>query len=108
MAPHVRRAAAVAVQERFIFAAYAHCLGSHVQYPRGLAVPRNLPGCFRGSGMAISRVENFLRTAKHQVSQVDINESLFKAIDEFIREVKSAREEVQRARRDIQVIRRRY
>jgi hypothetical protein len=58
--------------------------------------------------MTLSRAEIFLRAAKQQASQRDINESLFKAIDELIREVQSARDEAQRARRDLQVIRRRY
>jgi gamma-glutamyl:cysteine ligase YbdK (ATP-grasp superfamily) len=58
--------------------------------------------------MSISRAETILRAAKQQASQRDINESLFKAIDELIREVQSAHDEALRARRDLQVIRRRY
>jgi hypothetical protein len=53
-----------------------------------------------------STIELFLREAKQQVSQRDINESLIRAIDELIREVRRIDDAVQRARRDIRVSRR--
>jgi hypothetical protein len=53
-----------------------------------------------------SGVEIFLRKAKQQMSQNDINESLIKAIDELTREVKRLDNAVQRARRDSRVSRR--
>lgn len=53
-----------------------------------------------------SSIEYFLREAKQQVSQRDVNESLIRAINELIREVKRIDDTVQRARRDIQVSRR--
>ncbi len=53
-----------------------------------------------------STIERFVREAKQQVSQRDINESLIRAINELIREVKRIDDTVQRARRDIQVSRR--
>ena len=53
-----------------------------------------------------STIELFLREAKQQVSQRDINDSLIRAINELIREVKRIDDSVQRARRDIRVGRR--
>lgn len=53
-----------------------------------------------------STIERFVREAKQQVSQRDINESLIRAINELVREVKRIDDTVQRARRDIQVSRR--
>lgn len=53
-----------------------------------------------------SSIEYFLREAKQQVSQRDVNESLIRAINELIREVKRIDDTVQRARRDIRVSRR--
>jgi len=53
-----------------------------------------------------STIEYFLREAKQQVSQRDVNDSLIRAINELIREVKRIDDTVQRARRDIQVSRR--
>jgi len=53
-----------------------------------------------------STIEFFLREAKQQVSQRDINESLIRAINELIREVKRMDDAIQRARRDIRVSRR--
>jgi len=50
-----------------------------------------------------SDVETLLRKAGQQVSQRDINESLIKAIDELVREVKRLKDDVQRARRDIRL-----
>jgi hypothetical protein len=53
-----------------------------------------------------SGIELFLREAKQQVSQRDINESLIRAIDQLAREVKRVDEAIQRTRRDIRVSRR--
>jgi hypothetical protein len=53
-----------------------------------------------------STIELFLREAKQQVSQRDVNESLIRAINELIREVKRIDDAVERARRDIRVARR--
>jgi len=53
-----------------------------------------------------STIEHFLREAKQQVSQRDINDSLIRAINELIREVKRIDDSVQRTRRDIRVSRR--
>jgi len=53
-----------------------------------------------------STIELFLREAKQQVAQRDINESLIRAINELIREVRRIDDAVQRARRDIRVGRR--
>ena len=50
-----------------------------------------------------STIEHFIREAKQQVSQRDINDSLIRAINELIREVKRIDDAVQRARRDIRV-----
>jgi hypothetical protein len=53
-----------------------------------------------------SGVEGFLRKAKQQLSQHDVNESLIRAIDELTREIKRIDDAVQRVRRDIRVNRR--
>lgn len=53
-----------------------------------------------------STIELFLREAKQQASQRDINDSLIRAINELIREVKRIDDAVERARRDIRVARR--
>ena len=53
-----------------------------------------------------STIEYFLREAKQQASQRDVNDSLIRAINELIREVKRIDDAVQRARRDIQISRR--
>lgn len=53
-----------------------------------------------------STIELFLREAKQQVSQRDINDSLIRAINELIREVRRIDDAVQRARRDIRIGRR--
>ncbi len=50
-----------------------------------------------------STIEYFLREAKQQASQRDVNDSLIRAINELIREVKRIDDSVQRARRDIRV-----
>ncbi len=51
--------------------------------------------------MSLHGAESYVRLAKKQVSQVDINASLLKAIDELLREVKHLSEEVRKARRDL-------
>ena len=63
-------------------------------------------GMLAGSHMSISGAEIFLRNAREQVSQRDINESLLKAIGELTSEVKRLDDEIRRARRDIQFGRR--
>jgi phage host-nuclease inhibitor protein Gam len=59
-----------------------------------------------GSHMSISSAETFLRNAKEQVSQRDINDSLLKAIGELTREIKRLDNEIHRVRREVQVARR--
>lgn len=56
--------------------------------------------------MSISAVENFVRNAKEQLSQRDINDSIIKAIAELIREVKQLEHEISRVRRDVHIGRR--
>jgi len=56
--------------------------------------------------MSLSIAENFIRNAREQHSQQDINASLIKALGEMTREVKRLDEEVRRARRDAQMARR--
>ena len=58
------------------------------------------------NAMSISTTENFLQLAKQQHSQIDINQSLIRAIGELIREVKNMENEIQRIRRSIQMARR--
>ena len=56
--------------------------------------------------MSLSSAETFLRNAKEQVSQRDINASLLKAIAALTREVERLDNEVHRLRRDVQMSRR--
>ncbi len=56
--------------------------------------------------MSLTLVENFLRNAREQHSQQDINASLLKALGELAREIKRLEDEVRRARRDAQMSRR--
>lgn len=56
--------------------------------------------------MSVTAVENFLRNAREQVAQKDINDSYLRAIAELTREVKRLEDEIRRVRRDIQVSRR--
>jgi hypothetical protein len=56
--------------------------------------------------MSLTAAENFLRNAKEQVSQRDINDSILKALYELTREIKRVEDEVRRVRRDIQFSRR--
>lgn len=51
--------------------------------------------------MSLHGAESYVRLAKKQISQLDINDSLLKAIDELLREVKHLSEEVRKARRDL-------
>jgi uncharacterized protein YlxW (UPF0749 family) len=56
--------------------------------------------------MSIASAETFLRHAREQVSQSDINASLLKAVAELTREVKRLDADLHRVRRDVQVSRR--
>jgi hypothetical protein len=56
--------------------------------------------------MSLATAENFLRNAREQISQKDINESYYKAITELTREIKRLEDEVRRTRRDVLVSRR--
>ncbi len=56
--------------------------------------------------MSISTVETFVRNAKEQVTQRDINDSILKAIAELIRENRRLDDEIRRVRREVQVSRR--
>lgn len=56
--------------------------------------------------MSLTIAENFIRNARAQHSQQDINASLLKALGELAREIKRLDEEVRRARRDAQMSRR--
>jgi hypothetical protein len=56
--------------------------------------------------MSIAAAENFLRNAREQVAQKDINDSYLKAITELTREVKRLEDEIRRVRRDVLVSRR--
>ncbi len=56
--------------------------------------------------MSLATAENFLRNARDQISQKDINESYYKAMVELTREIKRLEDEVRRARRDVLVSRR--
>jgi hypothetical protein len=56
--------------------------------------------------MSLTAVENFLRNAREQIAQKDINDSYLRAISELMREVKRLEDEIRRVRRDVQVSRR--
>lgn len=56
--------------------------------------------------MSLSTVENFLRNARDQIAQKDINDSYLRAISELTREVKRLEDEIRRIRRDVQFSRR--
>lgn len=56
--------------------------------------------------MSLSAVENFLRAAREQIAQKDINESYLRAVAELTREVKRLEDEIRRVRRDVQISRR--
>jgi hypothetical protein len=54
-----------------------------------------------GLTMSISAAENYLKNAKQQIAQRDINDSLLKAIAELTGEVKRMEDEVRRVKRDV-------
>ncbi|MDO8876364.1 MAG: hypothetical protein Q8M24_03690 [Pseudolabrys sp.] len=56
--------------------------------------------------MSIAAAENFLRNARDQVAQKDINDSYLKAMSELTREIKRLEDEIRRVRRDVLVSRR--
>jgi hypothetical protein len=56
--------------------------------------------------MSISAAETFIKNAKLQIAQRDINDSMLKAIAELTGEIKRLEDEVRRARRDVQMGRR--
>jgi hypothetical protein len=56
--------------------------------------------------MSLAIAENFIRNAREQHSQQDINASLIKALGELAREIKRLDDDVRRARRDAQMSRR--
>jgi len=56
--------------------------------------------------MSISTTEFLIRTAKEQVGQRDINDSVIKALAELTREVKRLEAELRRVRRGVQIARR--
>jgi hypothetical protein len=83
------------ISERFTSAVHA-----------GAGFQTAFPTTLSGLSMSISTAENFIRNAKQQVGQRDINESLVRAITELTAEVKRLEEEVRRVKRDVQVGRR--
>jgi hypothetical protein len=56
--------------------------------------------------MSLTIVETFLRNAREQHSQLDINSSLLKALGEMTREMKRLEDEIRRVRREVQMSRR--
>lgn len=56
--------------------------------------------------MSISSAETYVQKAKQQLSQIDINDSLLKAMGELMREVKRLDDEIRRVRREAQMSRR--
>src|SRR3954453_16593758 len=56
--------------------------------------------------MSLTIAENYIRSAREQHSQQDINASLLKAMNELMRQIKRLDDEVRRARRDAQMSRR--
>ena len=56
--------------------------------------------------MSLQVAENYIRAAREQHSQQDINSSLIKAVSELTRQVMRLDDEVRRARRDVQMSRR--
>jgi cell division protein FtsB len=56
--------------------------------------------------MSLSAAENYLKNAKQQVAQRDINDSLLKAVTELTGEVKRLEDELRRVRRDVAMSRR--
>ena len=56
--------------------------------------------------MSFSSTETFLRNAKQQLSQSDINQSLIRAMNELLREMKDMESQMHRLKRSIQMSRR--
>lgn len=56
--------------------------------------------------MSLASTETFLRNAKAQLSQTDINQSLIRAVADLLREVKNMENEMHRLRRNVQMSRR--
>jgi hypothetical protein len=56
--------------------------------------------------MSLASTETFLRNAKQQLSQSDINHSLIRAIGELMRELKDMENEMHRLKRSVQMSRR--
>lgn len=56
--------------------------------------------------MSLASTETFLRNAKQQLSQTDINQSLIRAMSDLLREFKNMENEIHRMRRNIQMSRR--
>jgi hypothetical protein len=56
--------------------------------------------------MSFSASETFLRNAKQQLSQTDINQSLIRAVSELLRQVKDMEQEIHRVKRSVQMSRR--
>jgi hypothetical protein len=56
--------------------------------------------------MSLASTETFLRNAKQQLSQTDINQSLIRALTDLVREFKNMENEMHRMRRNIQMSRR--
>jgi hypothetical protein len=56
--------------------------------------------------MSLSTTETYLRNAKQQFSQSDINLSLIRAVDELLRQVKDMDNEMRRLKRSVQMARR--
>jgi ribosome-associated translation inhibitor RaiA len=56
--------------------------------------------------MSVTIAENYIRVAREQHSQQDINASLIKAMSELTRQMKRLDDEIRRARRDAQISRR--
>ena len=56
--------------------------------------------------MSFSASETFLRNAKQQLSQTDINQSLIRAVAELLRQVKDMEHELHRVKRSVQMSRR--
>ena len=59
-----------------------------------------------GHLMSVTIAENYIRDAREQHSQQDINASLIKAMSELTRQMKRLDDEIRRARRDAQISRR--
>lgn len=56
--------------------------------------------------MSLSSTETYLRNAKQQLSQADVNQSLIRAIGELMREIKNMEHELHRMKRNVQMSRR--